>query len=65
MCYLLATLIFISLYLCIFTATFYIKYALLYISAVPEDDLCRPKHLGEITTTQQIITKEYMCHYLE
>ena len=49
---LLGTAVLILLYLCTCATTLYIKNVFPYISGLPEDGVCRPKHVGEITTTQ-------------
>ena len=49
------------LYLCTCSTKFYINNVFPYISGLPEDGLCRPKHVGEITATQKIAEN---CHLL-
>jgi len=39
----------------------YIYNVLLSMSVLPEDCVCRPKHVGEITTTYQIVINGCMC----
>jgi hypothetical protein len=49
---LLGTAVLIVLYLCTCATTFYFKNVFPNVSGLPEDGLCRPKHVGEIIATQ-------------
>jgi len=40
-------------------STFYIK-NLFFISVVPEDGLCKSKHVGEITANKQMVVSQHM-----
>ena len=55
---LLGTAVIILLYLCTCSTKFYINNAFPYISGLPEDGLCGPKHVGEITAIAE------NCHLL-
>jgi hypothetical protein len=53
---------FILFYLCTFTTIFYIKIVFDCFGVLPEEGLCRPEHVGEFTTTQQIVTHKHLCN---
>jgi len=41
--------------------TFCIRNVFLCVIVLPEDGLCRPLHMGEVTVPQQIVINEYIC----